>query len=233
MPASSSVSRRTASSIASPGSTKPARHDHMLAAKRPERPSRQRSPSIASMMTTGSVRGKCSTLQAGQSRFQPACDDVGRRAAIRAEAMARVPVRAAPCASASGGRCSASTRPCTAIERRSVTKRSSRAFSASVAVGIERDAEAAGARRAGRGTRSRPSARARAPRPGGTADRAPLRAFFSTTSLAADRDRPRRARRSRSAASERRVAAPLGDARRAGLRYSRAAASARDRGEGT
>ena len=92
MPASSSVSRRTASSMLSPGSTKPARQDHMLAAKRSERPSRQRSPSTASMITTGSVRGKCCDLAGGQSRRQPACDDVGRRAAIRAEAMARVPV---------------------------------------------------------------------------------------------------------------------------------------------
>ena len=43
------------------------------------------------MMTTGSVRGKCSTLQDGHSRFQPACDIAGRLAAIGAEAMARMP----------------------------------------------------------------------------------------------------------------------------------------------
>src|SRR3954454_10405813 len=73
IPASSSVSRLAASSMLSPGSTKPARHDHMLATKRPARPSRQLSPSTASMITTGSVRGKCSTLHEGHSRFQPAC----------------------------------------------------------------------------------------------------------------------------------------------------------------
>ena len=37
-----------------------------------ERPSRQRSPSTASMITTGSVRGKCCALHCGQSRRQPA-----------------------------------------------------------------------------------------------------------------------------------------------------------------
>ena len=36
------------------------------------RPSRQRSPSSASMMTTGSVRGKCCALQTSHSRRQPA-----------------------------------------------------------------------------------------------------------------------------------------------------------------
>ena len=91
MPTSSSTSRRTASSIVSPGSAKPARHDHMVGAKRRERPSTQRSPAIASMMTTGSVRGKCSRLQTGQSRRQPACTTLRRRAAIRTEAMARMP----------------------------------------------------------------------------------------------------------------------------------------------
>ena len=45
----------------------------MVGAKRGERPSTHRSPEITSMMTTGSVRGKCSALQDGQSRRQPAC----------------------------------------------------------------------------------------------------------------------------------------------------------------
>ena len=36
------------------------------------RPSRQRSPKVGSMITTGSVRGKCSVLQASHTRFQPA-----------------------------------------------------------------------------------------------------------------------------------------------------------------
>ena len=91
MPTSSSTSRRTASSIDSPGSAKPARHDHMVGANRGERPSTQRSPLIGSMMTTGSVRGKCSASHDGQSRRQPACTDLRRRAAIRAEAMPRMP----------------------------------------------------------------------------------------------------------------------------------------------
>ncbi len=39
--------------------------------KRCERPSTQRSPATGSMMTTGSVRGKCCPRQAGQSRRQP------------------------------------------------------------------------------------------------------------------------------------------------------------------
>src|SRR6516165_12690926 len=71
-PTSSATSRRTASSSDSPGSQKPARQDHMVGGKRGERPSTQRSPAIGSMITTGSVRGKCSALHAGQSRRQPA-----------------------------------------------------------------------------------------------------------------------------------------------------------------
>ena len=90
-PTSSATSRRTASSIDSPGSQKPARHDHMVCGKRGERPSTQRSPAIGSMMTTGSVRGKCSALQTGQSRRQPACTSSVVGAAIATEAMARVP----------------------------------------------------------------------------------------------------------------------------------------------
>ena len=35
------------------------------------RPRRHRSPFTGSMITTGSVRGKCSARQAGQTRFQP------------------------------------------------------------------------------------------------------------------------------------------------------------------
>ncbi len=63
----------------------------MVCGKRGERPSTQRSPAIGSMITTGSVRGKCSALQTGQSRRQPAC--VGSVAApqLATEAMARVP----------------------------------------------------------------------------------------------------------------------------------------------
>ena len=63
----------------------------MVGAKRGERPSTQRSPSIASMMTTGSVRGKCSAL-AGRTVAPPAAlHRARRRAAIGTEAMARMP----------------------------------------------------------------------------------------------------------------------------------------------
>src|SRR6266851_736755 len=72
MPASSRTSRRTASSRVSPGSTKPARHENRAPARRRLRPSRARSPWMASMITTGSVRGKCDARQSGQRRFQPA-----------------------------------------------------------------------------------------------------------------------------------------------------------------
>ena len=41
---------------------------HLPAETSHQRPSRQRSPSMASMITTGSVRGKCSAPQLGQSR---------------------------------------------------------------------------------------------------------------------------------------------------------------------
>ena len=75
------------------------------ARKRGERPSTQRSPAIGSMMTTGSVRGKCSALQAGQSRRQPACTtSVGAPQLGQKRCRACQPSTAL--ASASGGRCS-------------------------------------------------------------------------------------------------------------------------------
>ena len=43
----------------------------MPGGKRDWRPSRHWSPRVASMITTGSVRGKCCAPQAGQSRRQP------------------------------------------------------------------------------------------------------------------------------------------------------------------
>ena len=70
-PTSSFTSRLTASSIVSPGSRNPASAEYMPGAKRGWRPSRQRSPSIASMITTGSTRGKISMLQVGQTRLPP------------------------------------------------------------------------------------------------------------------------------------------------------------------
>ena len=122
----------------SPGSMKPARHDHMVGRKRGDRPSRQRSPSIASMITTGSVRGKCSALQAAQSRRQPACTVCVGAPQFGQKRWRRCQFSTA-LASAIGGRCSRSTRPCTAIERRSVTIKSPRALSASAAAGCEAD----------------------------------------------------------------------------------------------
>ena len=131
-PTSSCTSRRTASSINSPGSAKPARHDHMVCGKRGERPSTQRSPAIASMMTTGSVRGKCSALQEGQSRRQPPC-----ASAVTAPQFGqkqwRVCQPSTDFASASGGTCSAATIACTAMVRRSMSLRSSRAFKGAAA----------------------------------------------------------------------------------------------------
>ena len=63
----------------------------MLGGNRCERPSTHRSPAIANMITTGSVRGKCSAWQAGQSRRQPPSISAVGGAAIRAKAMSRMP----------------------------------------------------------------------------------------------------------------------------------------------
>ena len=57
--------------MVSPGSRKPASADHMPLGQTFWRPIRQRSPITGSMITTGSVRGKCSALQDGQTRFHP------------------------------------------------------------------------------------------------------------------------------------------------------------------
>ena len=65
------TSRAQASSIDSPGSKKPAKAENMPLGQMAWRPKRQRSPKTGSMITTGSVRGKCSPLQEGQARFQP------------------------------------------------------------------------------------------------------------------------------------------------------------------
>src|SRR5213082_3521260 len=65
MPLSSKISRRTASSMVSAASTKPARQEYMPGGKCFWRPSRHFSPDVTSMITTGSVRGKCSALQFG------------------------------------------------------------------------------------------------------------------------------------------------------------------------
>lgn len=64
------ASRATASSIVSPGSTKPARQEYIPGTKRYWRPRRHRSraTSMASMITTGSVRGKWCAAHEAQSR---------------------------------------------------------------------------------------------------------------------------------------------------------------------
>ena len=103
--------------------------------KRACRPSRQRSPSTASMMTTGSVRGKCCALQTSHSRRQPAAVMRRRRAAFarknrggRASRRSPWPRRASrssrarrgPAARSSAGRSSSrSSRPGTTSSRRS------------------------------------------------------------------------------------------------------------------
>ena len=50
---------------------KPARSEYMPGGQAAERPRSTELPCRISMMTTGSVRGKCSAPQAGQARFQP------------------------------------------------------------------------------------------------------------------------------------------------------------------
>jgi hypothetical protein len=69
MPASSKVSRRTAFSIVSPGSMKPASAEYMPGAKCRPRPSTHLSWVTVNMIATGSVRGKCSVPQALQCRL--------------------------------------------------------------------------------------------------------------------------------------------------------------------
>ena len=92
-PASSSVSRRTASSIASPGSTKPARHDHM---RRGEAAGAAEQAAVAAHREHDDDRiGAREMLGlAGRAGALPAgLDQVGGGAAVRAEAVARMPVQ--------------------------------------------------------------------------------------------------------------------------------------------
>ena len=106
----------------------------MVCGKRGERPSTQRSPAIGSMITTGSVRGKCSALQTGQSRRQPPCVTIVAALQLGQKRWRACQPRIG-LASASGGTCSAATAPCTAMVRRSRSFRSLRAFSTSIAAG--------------------------------------------------------------------------------------------------
>ena len=92
-PASSSVSRRTASSIASPGSTKPARQDHMVAAKRAGA-AEQAAVAAHRQHDDDRVGAREMLDLAGRAGPLPAAfDEVGRRAAIGAEPVPRVPVQ--------------------------------------------------------------------------------------------------------------------------------------------
>ena len=77
------------------------------------------------MMTTGSVRGKCSVLHDGQSRRQPACVIAVAAPQFEQKPCLRCQPRSA-LASASGGRCSFATAPWTAMLRRSMIFRSGR-----------------------------------------------------------------------------------------------------------
>ena len=72
MPASSSSSRAAACSRVSPGSTNPASADQNPAGQLAWRPSKHLSSFTASIIATGSVRGKCSAPHEGQTRFHPA-----------------------------------------------------------------------------------------------------------------------------------------------------------------
>ena len=88
-PDSSSVSRATASSTVSPGSTKPASAEYIPFGNMRWRARRHFSPKVGSMIATGSTRGKCSALHAGQTRFQPAS-----ATSVRAPQLAQKPCRA-------------------------------------------------------------------------------------------------------------------------------------------
>ena len=62
----------TTQATVSPGSMNPARSENIPSGQPGERPSSTRLPRVTSMMTTGSVRGKCWAVQLGQRRAQPA-----------------------------------------------------------------------------------------------------------------------------------------------------------------
>ena len=93
MPASSSVSRRTASSIASPGSTKPARHDHMVGGE-PAGAAEQAAVAAHRQHDDDRIGAREMLDLAGRAGALPAAvDHVGRDAAIGAEPVPGVPVQ--------------------------------------------------------------------------------------------------------------------------------------------
>ena len=71
MPASSRTSRRTASSIDSPWSMNPASAENIPAGQLACRPSKHRRPSLTTVITTGSVLGKCSAEHSTHLREMP------------------------------------------------------------------------------------------------------------------------------------------------------------------
>ena len=231
MPASSRVSRRTASSIASPGSTKPARHDQHAAAKRAGA-AEQAALAGDRQHDHDRVGAREMLRPAGRAVAPPAgLDRAGRRAAIASRSDGAHASRAAPCLRRAAADGRASTSPRTAIERRSVTTSSSRVLSASIAAGSSASANRAASSHRPRKTDSAGSPK-RARLAALNSGSRPVAVFFSTTSLAADRHSARRARRSPAPQERPRRRAARRRAR-SGLRYSRAAAWGRDRGEGT
>ena len=111
--------------MVSPGSKNPARQEYMPFGKRAWRPSRQASPSTASMITTGSVRGKCCALQASHSRRQPAAET-----RVGAPQLAQWPCLACQCSRAlaapSWATICGAARPKVATRRKSTSSRSGR-----------------------------------------------------------------------------------------------------------
>ncbi len=100
--------------------------------KRDWRPIRHLSPLVTSMITTGSVRGKCSALQLGHSRFQPPS-----RITVLAPQLAQKPCRwcqlTSDFAIATADSSCGGTAPCMAMPRNSLTATSSRPISFSAA----------------------------------------------------------------------------------------------------
>ena len=121
--------------------------------------------------------------------------DVGRRAAIRAEAMPRMPVQQRLGLGERRRDARAPTRPCTAIERRSVTKRSGAAPSApSVASGSSAMPKRPARPASPRNTLSAVGASARASS-GANSGSAPFAALLQHDQFAADRERAAALRR--------------------------------------
>ena len=131
MPASSRVSRWTASSINSPGSMKPARHDHIVGTNRRLQPS-QAAITVARQHDHNRIGARKVFRLALRAVALPGAlhrsSGGSRRSSDRSGGARIAPSAARPLLSAIGGKCSCATRPCTAMERRSVTCKSSTQF---------------------------------------------------------------------------------------------------------